>query len=263
MAKPLSFPELVEAIAQQQRAAGQARQHPVPGAEKPKEAILDALSMVADAIAADGYVFLRSGPRFARKCNDFTFVISIHSDHNNVAGQRAAISAYALVYSKELGAWRKKHSSSWIRLDATPLFTRQLGYLCKPPGWMEWDFANKAERSAIVEDFTATIRAGAFPLFSIFEGPVEGFAATEDNNQAPPEALLGYLLAIGRVELARKTLSRRLDRKAEFRTQFEKLFHQFSEQGLPPHLASDAHNLAVFAVATGYPWLADDSIARG
>lgn len=256
MAKPLSLPELVDATAQQQRAAGQARQNPVAGAEKPKEAISDALSAAADAIAPDGYAFLRSGPRFTRKCNDFNFVISIHSDHNNAAGQRAAISAYALVYSKALAAWRKKHPSNWVHLNTTPLFTRQLGYLCKPPGWMEWDFANKAGRSAIVEDFTATIRAGAFPLFSIFEGPVEGFAATEDKNQAPPEALLSYLLATGHVERAEKTLSHRLDRKAEFRAQFEKLFHQFSEQGLPPYRASDAHNLAAFAVATGYPWRA-------
>lgn len=262
MAKPLSFSELVDATAQQQRAAGQARQNPVVGAEKPKDAILDALSAVADAIAPDGYAFLRSGPRFTRKCNDFNFVISIHSDHNNAAGQRAAISAYALVYSKVLAAWRKKHPSNWARLNTTPLFTRQLGYLCKPAGWMEWDFANKAVRSAIVDDFIATIRTGAFPLFSIFEGPIADFAITDDNNQAPPEALLSHLLATGHVELAEKTLSRRLDRKEELRAQFEKLFHQFSEQGLPPCRASDAHNLAAFAVATGYPWPTAGSTTR-
>lgn len=218
--------------------------------------------MVADALAADGYAFLRSGPRFVRKCSDFSFEISIHSDHSNVAGLRAAISACVLVYSRTLAAWRKNHPSHWIRLNTTPLFTSQLGYLCKPAGWMEWDFAHKAERSAFVDDFVATVRTGAFPLFSTFEGPIEGLGATEGNNQAPAEAALSYLLATGHVELGKKALSRYFDRKAELRSQFEQLFHQFSAQGLPSYRASDAHNLAAFAVATEYPWRADGSAAR-
>lgn len=262
MAKPLSFPELVDAIAQQQRAAGAARQNPVVGAEKPKEAILDALGVVADAIGADGYVFLRSGPRFARKCNDFTYELSIHSDSNNVAGKRAAIWAYAIVYSKRMAAWRKNHSNNWVRSNTTPLFTCQLGYLCEPTGWMEWDFANRAARSVVIDDFIATIRTGAFPLFSTFEGPVEGFVDIADKNQARPESALSYLLATGHVELAEKTLSRYLDSKADLRAQFEKLFRQFSEQGLPPFRASDVHCLAAFAVATEYPWRTDGFISR-
>lgn len=47
--------------------------------------------MVAKAIAEEGYIFLPSGPKFARKCGDLTFQFAIQSDRNNVAGQRAAV----------------------------------------------------------------------------------------------------------------------------------------------------------------------------
>lgn len=262
MAVPRSFTQVVEAIAQQKPAAAQARNSPDVSAEKPKDAILDALNMAAGTIAAEGYDFLRSGPRFARKCSDFRFEVSIQSDHNNIAGRRAAIWVYALVYSKTLNAWRKNHTSEWFHpaTIATPVFTSQIGYLCKPAGWMEWDFANKAERRAIVDDFIATLRTGAFPLFSTFEGPVEGVAAIVDQELTRTETILSYLLATGHAELADKTLRRHLDRKAEFRSQFEKLFHQFSDHGLPSHRASNAHDLAAFAVATGYPWCTSRSI---
>lgn len=260
MAESRSFTEIVQATAQQKLAAAQARKRPDVSAEKPKEAILDALNLAAGIIAADGYDFLHSGPRFVRKCGDFRFEVSIQSDHNNIAGRRAAIWVYVLVYSKTLNAWRKNHSSGWIRPITTPVFTSQLGYLCNPSGWMEWDFANKAERSAIVDDLIASIRAGAFPLFSTFEGPIEGVAAIVDKDLTPTEAVLSYLLATGNAEMAGKTFHCHLDGKPELRAQFEKLFRQFSDQGLPPYRASNAHDLAAFAVATGYPWCTSGSI---
>lgn len=258
MAVLRSFTEIVEATAQQKLAAAQARNNPDANAEKPREAILDALNMVAGVVAAEGYDFFRSGPRFARKCSDFRFEISVHSDHNNVAGKRAAIWVYAVVYSKTLATWRKKHPSEWVRLKTNanaPLFTSQLGYLCKPASWMEWDFANKVERRAIVDDLIGSIRAGAFPLFTTFGGPIEGVAAIVDRDLTPTESILSYLLLTGRPDLAEKALGRHLDKKPGFRAQFEKLFHQFSDQGFPPYrAASGAHDLAAFAVATGYPW---------
>lgn len=91
MAEPRSFADIVEFTAKQKLAAACARQHPDATAEKPREAILDGLQMVAEVIAEDGYIFSPSGPKFARKCGDLTFQIAIQSDRNNVAGQRAAV----------------------------------------------------------------------------------------------------------------------------------------------------------------------------
>ena len=113
-------------------------------------------------------MFSPSGPKFARRCGDLTFQISIQSDRNNVAGQRAAIWVHASVYSRAFTAWAKKHSSEWVRPKASfpqPVFGSQLGYLCKPSGWMEWDFADKSKRRSVADDLIASIRSGAYPIF--------------------------------------------------------------------------------------------------
>lgn len=254
MADPRSFADLVAATARQKLTAAKARQKPDVAAEKPREAIFDALQMVGEAISAEGFSFTPSGPKFSRRHGDFTFEINIQSDRNNVAGQRAAIWVHIGVYSKSLTAWRKKHSSDWIRPKAPvpiPVFVNQLGYLCEPSGWVEWDFANNAKRRLIADDLIASIRKGAFPLFAIFERSPEDIAAISDRDWPPPEGVLGYLLSIGRVSLANETLQIFLEKRPEFRRDFQQFYRQFSEQGLPPYRTATPHDLAAFAVATG------------
>jgi len=263
MAVPRSFANLIAATAQQKFAAARARQNPDVSAEKPRDAILDALRMVSDAIAAEGYVFAPSGPKFARRNGDFSFVISVQSDRNNVAGQRAAVWVHTAVYSQSLTAWKKKHPNEWVRPKAPfplPLFTTQLGYLCDPSGWVEWDFADKAKRRSVANDLIASIRTGAYPLFSTFEGAIEGIAAVADHDWPPPEGILSYLLSSGHPGLADEALHHYLEKRPDFRRQFEQLHKQFAEQGLPSHRAAIPHDLAAFAVATGYPWSTTDAI---
>ena len=257
MAVPRSFAELVVATARNKLGASKARENPNTAVEKPRDAIFDALHMVSDAIGADGYAFVPSGPKFVRRSGDFSFEISIQSDRNNSAGQRAAIWVHAAVYSKSLTAWRKQHPSDWIRPKAPfphPVFSNQLGYLCNPAGWMEWDFADKAKRRSIVDDLVASIRTGAYPFFSIFEGPIERIAAVTDQDWPLPEGILSYLLSNGHLHLADETLHRYLGRRPDFARQFERLRQQFAEQGLPSYRAAIPHDLAAFAVATNYPW---------
>ncbi len=254
MAGPRSFADLVAATARQKLAAANARQNPDVAAEKPREAIFDALKMVGEAIGAQGFAFTPSGPKFSRRDGDFTFEINIQSDRNNVAGQRAAIWVHTGVYSKSLTTWRKKHSSDWIRPKAPfpiPVFVNQLGYLCDTSRWVEWDFADKAKRRSVADDLIASIRKGAFPLFTIFEGSPEEIAAISDQDWPPPEGVLSYLLSIERVSLANETLQKYLDKRPKFRRDFEKFYRQFSEQGLPPYRTAIPHDLAAFAVATG------------
>lgn len=254
MAEPRSFADLVAATARQKLAAANARQNPDVGAEKPREAIFDALKLVEDAISEQGFAFTPSGPKFSRRDGDFTFEIYIQSDRNNVAGRRAAIWVHTNVYSKSLTAWRKKHFSEWIRPKASfpiPIFGNQLGYLCDPSGWVEWDFADKDKRRSTADDLIASIRKGAFPLFKIFEGSPEEIAAISDQDWPPPEGVLSYLLSIGRVRLANETLQKYLDKRLEFRRDFEKFYRKFSEQGLPAYRADIPHDLAAFAAATG------------
>jgi hypothetical protein len=262
MAAPRTFADMVRLTAQQKLAAAHARQNADVAAEKPREAIFDALHMVGDAIAADGFVFLSSGPKFVRKHGDFAFEIIIQSDRNNIAGRRAAIWVHTAVYSRSLTAWRKKHGSAWIRPNAPfplPLFGTQLGYLCDPAGWVEWDFADRAKRRSIADDLISSIRVGAYPLFSTFEGTIEDIAAVADHDWPPPEGILSYLLSRGHAALAEETLRRYLDKRPGFRAQFEQFRHRFVEQGLPPYRTAIPHDLAAFAVATGFPWRTSDA----
>jgi hypothetical protein len=254
MADPRSFADLAAARARQKLAAAKARQNPDVAAEKPREAIFDALHMVGEAIGTQGFSFLPSGPKFSRKHGDFTFEIRIQSDRNNVAGQRAAIWVHVGVYSKSLTAWRKIHPSDWMRPKSSfpiPVFVNQLGYLCDPSGWVDWDFADSAKRRSIADDLIVSIRKGAFPLFAIFEGVPERIAAISDQDWPPPEGILSYLLSVGRVSLANETLQAYLDKRPEFRRDFEQFYRQFSEQGLPRYRAAIPHDLAAFALATG------------
>lgn len=252
-----SFIDLIVATARQKFAAAKARRDPDTAAEKPRDAILDALHMIHDAIATDGYTFAPSGPKFVRKSGDFSFEIHIQSDRNNIAGKKATIWVHVSIYSKSLTIWRKQHPSEWIRPKAPiplPLFTTQLGYLCRPARWRQWDFAKPARRRAIVDNLIAAIQKGAYPLFSTFEGPIERIASLTDRDGPSPEGILSYLLSCGHRALADKLLDRYLRRRPAFRKQFVSLSRQFAEQGLPPHRAGIAHDLAAFAVATDYPW---------
>jgi hypothetical protein len=254
MAGPRLFADLVAATARQKLAAANARQNPDVAGEKPREAIFDALQMVGDAIAIDGFSFTRSGPKFSRKSGDLTFEITIQSDRNNVAGQRAAIWVHARVYSKSLNAWRKSHPSDWIRPKAPfpiPVFGNQLGYLRDTGSWVEWDFADRAKRRSVADDLITSIQTGAYPLFATFQGAIEGVAALSDQDWPPPEGVLSYLLSLGCAPLATDALRSYLDKRPKFRRDFEKFYEQFSETGLPSYRTAIPHDLAAFAVATG------------
>lgn len=257
MASPRSFVDLIAATAAQKLAAAKARRNPDATAEKPREAILDALHLVRDVIDEDGFVFAPSGPKFVRRSGDFSFEIRIQSDRNNVAGQRAAIWVHPAVYSRSLNSWRKRHESEWIRPKAPfpiPAYSNQLGYLCDPAGWVEWDFADADKRKLVASDLIASIRTGAYPLFSIFEGPIHGIAALADHDWPPSEGILSYLLSGGHVKLADETLHMYLEKHPPFLREFTALRQQFAEQGLPAYRMAIPHDLAAFAVATGYPW---------
>lgn len=260
MAEPRSFADIVASTARQKLAAARARQNPDATAEKPRDAILDGLQIVGAAIARDGYIFSPSGPKFVRKSGDLTFQTSIQSDRNYVAGQRAAVWVHASIYSRAFTVWRKKHSSDWIRPNAPfplPVFATQLGYLCEPAGWMEWDFAEKSKRRSVAGDLIASIRAGAYPLFSTFAGRMEDIARLVERDWASPEGVLSYLLSAEHTRLAGETLRHFLDQRPDLRQEFERLQEVFTEEGVPNYRSGGAHDLAAFAVATAYPWSAE------
>jgi hypothetical protein len=255
MADPQSFADLVVATARQKLAAAKARQSPNLTAEKPREAIFDALHMVGEAIAQQGFSFTPSGPKFSRRSGDFTFAIHIQSDRNNVAGQRAAILVHVGVYSRSLTAWSKKHLSDWVRPKSSfpeAVLGNQLGYLCDPSGWVKWDFADGAKRRSVADDLIASLRQGAFPLFAAFEGSPEDIAAIAPQSLGRPEGILSYFLSVEQASLAIQVLQAYLDERPEVRRDFKWHYSQFLENGIPAYGAANyGKGLAAFAVATG------------
>lgn len=257
MAQPPRIDELIVATARQKLAAAQARNAPDLTAERPRAAILHALGLVAEAIADDGFVFSPSRPKFTRRHGDFTFEIAVQSDRNNVAGLRAAVWVHVAIYSRTLTMWRKAHCAELSRVQSrypVPIFATSLGYLCDPPGWWEWDFVDQAERQMTANDLIHSIRTGAFPLFSKFDGPIDGIAALADHELISIDRILSYLLSVKQGNLADATLRQYLYKCDRRRSQFERLFSQFSKQGLPPYRTNGIQDLAAFAVITGYPW---------
>ena len=257
MAEPRALSDLIVATAHQKAAAAQARLNPDSLAEKPRDAILAGLRLVADALAGDGYMLAPSGPKLARKHGDLTFQFAIQSDRNNVAGHRAAIWVHPAVYSRSFTAWSRNHNSDWIRPNAPfPLafFGAQIGDFCQPRGWMEWDFANAATRDVVADDLVRTIRDNIFPVFAIFDGPIEGVAALADRDWPPPDRILGYLLSQGQGEAAEKALNHYLAERPKVEVQFHALRRKFAGEGLPAFRDLGVADLAAFAVATAYPW---------
>jgi len=257
MAEPRALSDLIVATAHQKAGAAQTKLNPDLLAEKPRHAILAGLRLVAHALAGDGYTLVPSGPKLVRKHGDLTFQLNIQSDRNNIAGCRAAIWVHPAVYSRSFTAWSRNHDSAWIRPNAPfPLafFGAQIGDFCEPRGWMEWDFADAATRDVVAEDLVRTMRDNILPIFTIFDGPMEGVAALADRDWPPPDRILGYLLSQGQGEAAEKALNRYLAERPRVEAQFHSLLGKFAAEGFPAFRDLGVADLAAFAVATAYPW---------
>ena len=76
------------------------------GGEAPREVYAAACQAIADALASDGFEYVRSKATLKRKTSDFGFYISFQSSHNNVAGELVRLWIHAGVTSQALKAWR-------------------------------------------------------------------------------------------------------------------------------------------------------------
>lgn len=257
MAKIRSLTEMISSTATDKLATARARQTPDNTAEKPRTAILDALKFIESAIASDGYAFSANSMKFSKKQGDFTYEISFQSDRNNAAGQRAAVWTHTLVHSRICTTWSRRHSSDWIRPATSfqpAIFVSQLGYLCKPAGWMEWDFADHTTRHPVAGDLLACIRERAYPVFATFEAGADKIAQLIDRGLTSPEPILRYLLSAGHHDLAKQSFNRYLQERPDLQVDFQRLRMEFETKGIPGYRSGEAHNLAGFAVATGFPW---------
>lgn len=149
------------------RSRGQPRD---PRLEPPREATREGYRLIADALAPDGFAFAPSGPRLTKHNGDLTYFISFQADRNNIAGRRAAVWIHGGVSSRTLGRWRQEHPNPWTSGPPSPVIAGgQIGNLREPWTWMEWDFSNRAGRSATAADAVHAVREIAFPFFAKFD----------------------------------------------------------------------------------------------
>jgi hypothetical protein len=154
-------------MARHKHAAGLARREPDPSVERPGDVAFGVFAQVASDLAREGFASLAKGRRLVRRAGDLTYEVSFQSDRNNIAGKRVAVWAHALVASRSLAQWRKQHGSAWGKLSiySGGFAGGQIGNLRQPHSWMEWDFADPADRAATVADLLGAIRQIILPFF--------------------------------------------------------------------------------------------------
>jgi len=254
MAKSLSLIEAVVATAKQKHVAAKSRSVTRNDLEKPKEAIFDALFLIAEELASDGYAFKKSGPRLSRIKGDLTFEVFFQSDRNNVAGVRAAVWIHASVSSQILAKWRRTHVSEWIHQEgphAGRIVGAQIGNLNSLPGWMEWDFADQRNRRGSCEDAVHTIREIVFPFFESFNNPEKCLRNLMQHRMLWSASIIEYALSNFGQEAARQGLRVFLESNPELHEPFQALLSEFTASGVPKCRSSPLNDLAALVVSAG------------
>jgi hypothetical protein len=173
--------------ARQKHAAALARRQPDLSAERPADVALGVFAAISADLGADGFTPVAKGRRLVRRAGDLTYEVSFQSDRNNIAGKRVAVWVHSIIGSRTLQQWLKRHGTAWGRLPSYSgsFAGGQIGNLRQPYSWMEWDFADPAQRGANIVDLIAAIREIIFPFFERFRDASSALEALiQDENLA-------------------------------------------------------------------------------
>ncbi|MDE1145934.1 MAG: hypothetical protein PW843_04835 [Azospirillaceae bacterium] len=251
MAKSQSHLEALHATARHKADAAKARAQPDHSAEKPKDVILAACAQIGERLASKGFVFLKSGPTLKRTDDDLTFTIQFQSDHNNVAGKRAAVWIHAMVLSRKLAEWDKRHPKPWNH-DPRPsgptiVAGGQIGNLTSPPGWMEWNFADAVTRQDVIDDAVTSIETLALSFFALFGDPAGNMADIAARQLVSLKPLEYAMATLGR-EAAEAVGRSYLMRHPQLTASFSQALIEFQQgASLPTALGHMARDLATLA----------------
>jgi hypothetical protein len=214
--------------AAQVRFSGQA-----PFSEPPRDVFLAGCQQIAEALAADGFTYARSGPRLTRKTRDFSFQIYFQSSPHNVRGELVVVWIHGNVCSKRLGEWLNTQPHSLRSNDGVA--GGQIGNLLPTTSWMEWNLADPALRAATVSDAIATIRRIALPYFAQFDD-VPAFCERLINDDIPSMSMpvpLEFLLCFSNRQRAEMCLHRFLCARPELLPQYHHELATLRRDGLP------------------------------
>lgn len=234
-------------------AAARARNEPSSASEKPRDVILAACRAIGEHLEADGFSFLKSGPRLKRNAGDLTFEIYFQSDRNNIAGRRAAVWIHAGVGSRVLSNWRSEHPHPRVRRKgpgSDAIIGGQIGNLTDNPTWMEWDFADPSTRPAELEDAVSAIRKIIYPFFDLFDDPGHAVDVLVRRHWLWPTSLVEYALAVPGPETAAAAVRPLLSINPAINDDFIEAHAALSRSWFPVHGGNLGRELAALVVAT-------------
>ena len=247
------FKDLLLSAARLKPDAAQARPNAFIAEEKPREAVLDAMAIIENEIAGDGYRFLKSGPGFKKDSGDLTCQIHFQSNRYNVSGERAVVWIHGGVSSRRLKKWRAEQTHPWLHRKgqfAGQVAGAQIGNLTPKVNWVDWDFVRKVDRAALALKAADAIRETIFPFFEAFE-KTETVLPLVDHPMPWQESMLQYLLVTAGAEVAGNAGAAYLAAHPLIRRRFDKRLAEFLRDGLPAYRGDIGGDLAAFSVATG------------
>ena len=206
--------------------------------EAPRQVYLEACRAIADALAVDGFKYLRSRATLARKTSDFGFSIHFQSSHHNVAGELVIMWIHAGVTSPALKSWRSTHPCLMGASDMVA--GGQIGNLVRPESWMEWNMASEKQREAEVADAVAAIRELAYPYFAVFDdvAAVRARLIAEDVPSMWLSSALDFLMCFGSRDDALALARRVFLEKDDIQDRYRSSLAQYQTLGMPRHLLS-------------------------
>lgn len=135
--------------------------------ERPRDVYLASCARIAQALAADGFTYVKSQQECRRLRGDFEHVIGFQTERSNCAGVFVTLRLVANVSSKRLLEWRIARGAPALDHVAGGM----VHLLGERYGDISWDLANPAERAATEQDVLAFIDEEVLPFFALFDDP--------------------------------------------------------------------------------------------
>lgn len=256
-----SFEEVIESTLQRNR-AGLARfggTH--PGVEKPRDVFLAACARIAEALASDGFRFMRSKRELRREAGEFVHRIILRADRDNVAGRHVGLGIDVGVSCRRLEAWRRQQqhplSGTGDRLAFGPICNIEANYLT-----IAWELADPADRQATVADAVSMIRTEALQWFKHFEDPAALLADFEDQWPVPLcrfDCQLDFAFCFGGRDSAQRVLTRHIASHPDLHDSIRRALAAMRSEGLDDYFGGKFNGEAVAKAHLAYG-LAIDSV---
>lgn len=219
---------------------------PNPGMCAPREVYLSGCAEIGSALSAQGYGYLKSGPKLRRRVDPFTFEISFQSSHANQPGRLAALWVHGYVFSSVLKKWRAANPS--LVKGTGFVAGGQIGNLVPDVGWLEWNLMREGEAAEALR----AIRRIVLPYFSLFED-VAGLhrrLLAEPLPGCSPANALDFLFCTGGRDMALEAAYNMLERLPGARQGYRTALEKFRADGLPVQPAGGYGGALAAAVIT-------------